>query len=229
VATRPPTGWPATTFLAQLSDATRQAVLQLGTRRRLSAGEIVIHEGDHSDFVVVLLSGLYKVVGHTDDGREALLAVRVGGDIVGELGVTDGQPRSATVRAAGGGECLRIGERSYRAFLRDNPDAAEVVSRAMAGKLRSATRRRVEFATCPTPVRVARVLQELAGAHGVRGEQGILVGVTLTQPELAALVGATEATVQRVLTAMRDEEIVRTGYRRVHILDEARLAELARR
>ena len=222
------TTWPTTSFLGQLSDVTRQAVLQLGTRRRMSVGEIVIHEGDQSDFVVVLLSGLYKVVGHTDDGREALLAVRVGGDLVGELGLADGQPRSATVRAAAAGECLRIGERAYRTFLREHADAAEVVSRTIATKLRSATRRRVEFATCSAPVRVARVLRELAFAHGVHGERGVSIEVALTQPELAALVGATEATVQRVLTAMREDEIVRTGYRRIHIVDERRLAQLAR-
>jgi CRP-like cAMP-binding protein len=221
--------WPVTSFLGQLSVDTRQAALRLGTHRHLAVGEAVLVEGDPPDSVSLLLSGLYKVVGLTEDGREALLAVRIGGDIVGEIGLADGEPRSATVRAAVVGECRRVGERDYLVFLREHPDAGVAVSRAMATKLRSATRRRVDFATCPAAVRVARVLRELATAHGVRRGSGILVEVNLAQAELAALAGATEPTIQRVLTTMREEGVLETGYRRIHILDEARLSELARR
>ncbi|VVJ15011.1 Uncharacterised protein [Amycolatopsis camponoti] len=219
--------WPSTGFFGQLTPGTRAAILRRGTRRQCSAGETVIHEGARSDSAVILLSGLYKVVGLTETGREALLAIRVGGDLVGELGIADGEPRSASVRAAARGECLRLGERDYHAILRTHPDANRAASRAMAAKLRSATRRRVEFATFPAPVRAARVLRELAAAHGTRNERGVLIEIALAQPELAALAGATEATIQRVLTSMREEEIAETGYRWIRILDERRLDELA--
>ncbi|HEX6357919.1 Crp/Fnr family transcriptional regulator [Actinophytocola sp.] len=220
--------WPRTSFLGQLSDDTRDAVLRLGTRRRHSAGETIIQEGAPSSYAVILLTGLYKVVGLTEDGREALLAVRIGGDLVGELGLADGEPRIATVRAASAADVIRIGERDYRAMLDTYSDANKAVSKAMADKLRSASRRRVEFATCPTPVRVARVLQELAEAHGVRRGSEILVGVTLTQTELAALVGTTGPTIHRVLGEMRANGILATGYRNIRVLDEEGLDELAR-
>lgn len=218
--------WPSTSFLGQLSPETRSAVLRHGTRTRLSAGELVIREGAPSTFAVVLLSGVYKVVGLTETGREALLAVRIGGDLVGELGLADGEPRSASIRAAARGEYLRIGERDYHTLLQRHPDAARAATRAIAAKLRSATRRRVEFATRSAPVRVARVLRDLAAAHGTRHERGVLITV-VAQPELAALAGTTEPTVQRVLTAMREDRIIETGYRRIHILDEERLDRAA--
>ena len=220
--------WPATSFLGQLSETTRQAVLHLGTLRHLAAGEIVIQEGDRPDFAVVLLSGVYKVTGVIESGREALLAIRVGGDLVGELGLADGQPRSATVRAGTTGRCRRIGRPEYEAFLDGHPDAGRAVGRAIAAKLRSATRRRVEFATCPAPVRVARVLRELIETHGVRRPGAVSIEVALTQPELAALAGATEPTVQRVLSTLREQGVVQTGYRRLSVLDEVGLARLAR-
>ena len=222
-------GWPPTSFLGRLSSGSRSAVLRLGTRRRLAADEILIQEHARADFVAVLLTGLYKVVGLTDDGREALLAVRVGGDLVGELGLADGEPRSATVRSAGDGEYLRIGERDYRAFLATYPDANAAMARAMAAKLRSATRRRVEFAAYPAAVRVARILCELAAAHGAPDARGVRIAIALAQPELASLVGATEPTVQRVLYAMRDAGIIAVGRRTVWVLDQQRLDESARR
>jgi CRP-like cAMP-binding protein len=199
----------------------------MGTRRYHSVGETIIQEGTPADYAVILLSGLYKVVGVTEDGSEALLALRVGGDLVGELGLADGDLRSASVRAAGAAEVIRIGEREYHALLRTHADANQAASKAMADKLRSATRRRVEFATCPVPVRLARVLQELAVRHGSRHDDTIHIEMTLTQAELATLVGTTAPTIHRVLSSLRKDKILTTGYRRIDIVDERRLAELA--
>lgn len=220
--------WPANAFLGQLSEPTRQAMLRLGTRRHFSSGDIVVQEGARPEYAVLLLSGLYKVVGVMDSGREALLAIRVGGDIVGELGLADGEPHSATVKAIGSGEGRRIGKRDYRDFLTRHPDASHAVSCVIAGKLRSATRRRVEFATCPAPVRLARVLLEMKSAYGTPQRRGFVLEVALTQPELAALVGATEPTIHRVLTAMREQGVLETGYRRILVVDEERLERLAK-
>lgn len=218
--------WPVTGFLGQLSDETRQAALRLGTLRRFAHGDVILQEGAASDCAVLLLSGLYKVVGSLGSGREALVAIRAGGDIVGELGLADGQPRSATVKAVGSGEGRRIGERDYHAFLARFPDANRAANRAMAGKLRSATRRRVEFATWPAATRMARVLLEMKVAHGAPMGEGFVIEVALTQPELAALVGVTEPTIHRVLAALRKEGVLDTGYRRIRILDVQRLEEL---
>jgi CRP/FNR family cyclic AMP-dependent transcriptional regulator len=219
--------WPPTGFLGQLSEQTRAAAVRLGTPRSFAAGEILLLEGAPSDSAVLLLTGLYKVVGSLGSGREALVAIRVGGDIVGELGLADGQPRVATVRAVGPGAGRRIGERDYHAFLDSHPDAARAVNRAVAGKLRSATRRRVEFATFSAVTRMARVLRELSATHGTRTPEGVLIGVALAQSELAALIGVAEPTVQRVLATMRREGVLDTRYRSIVVLDELRLAELA--
>jgi DNA-binding IclR family transcriptional regulator len=56
----------------------------------------------------------------------------------------------------------------------------------------------------------------------------VSIEVALTQPELAALAGATEPTVQRVLSTLREQGVVQTGYRRLSVLDEVGLARLAR-
>ena len=217
-------GWPSTTFLGQLHDGARRVALNLGTQRRVAAGESLLVEGTASDCVYLLLSGLYKVTGNLGSGhRESLIAIRVGGDIVGEIGLADGQPRSAAVRSVGEGVVRRVGDRDFYGFLAAFPDANRAMTRAMASKLRSATRRRVEFSAFPAPARLARVLLEMATTYGVSTSEGIEISVELTQPELAALVGAADATIHRVLTQLRKDQIVDTGYRRVRVRDLRRL------
>ncbi|MEK8170702.1 cyclic nucleotide-binding domain-containing protein [Streptomyces sp. M19] len=60
-----------------------------------------MREAEESTFVLILLDGVVKATGRTHDNRDALLAVRMGGDLVGEFAAVDGRPRSATVTTCG--------------------------------------------------------------------------------------------------------------------------------
>ena len=228
-ASGPVARWPRSGFLGQLPREEQQIALRLGTARRVGPGEVILFEGGLSDCVYLLVSGLFKVTGSLGSGREALLAVRIGGDLVGELGVTDHKPRSATVRAAGEGRVCRISDRDYHRFLSAYPKAQGAANRAMVAKLRSATRRRVEFANFTATARIARILLELLAMHGVPTSDGYVVDIDLTQEELAALIGVGAATVHRILAELRHDGVVDTGYRRVQIFDVERLRDLARR
>jgi CRP-like cAMP-binding protein len=214
-------------LLTSLSPATSKRLLQLGTSTEYVAGRVVLREGESSTHVILLLSGCVKVTATTQDGGLALLAIRAGGDLVGELAGLDGQPRSATVTTVCGVRARIITESAFHDFLAHHPDAALAVSRTVGAKLRWANRRRVDFSGCAVRARLAKVLIELAAAYGWRTEDGLTIGVTLTQPELAALVGAAEPTVHKALAELRRHHVIRTGYRRTTILDQRALRAVA--
>ena len=73
-------------------------LLALGRVRRYPAQSILFFEGDDAHDVVVVRSGELKV-SRTVEGREVLLDVLSGGDVLGELAAIDGWPRSATATA----------------------------------------------------------------------------------------------------------------------------------
>jgi CRP-like cAMP-binding protein len=212
--------WPAASVLGRIPDGGRADILRLGAFREYASEEVLMREGDLTNFVVVLLNGWVKVTAATENGGFALLAIRHGGDLIGELAGLDSEPRSATVTAAGAVLAKVVRAEAFVAFLRRQPDVHQVVSSTIGAKLRSATRRRVEFGGCSVAVRVARVILELERAYGGSTSDGRRsVGVSLTQPELAALVGAAEPTVHKVLRELRQRGVLATGYRSVVIQD----------
>jgi CRP/FNR family transcriptional regulator, cyclic AMP receptor protein len=217
----------AGSLLAALPGIAATELSELGTGRVFESGRVLLREGELSTHVYLLLDGLVKVTATTPEGGFALLAIRAGGDLVGELAGLDGQPRSATVTAAGSLTARVISEPVFNDFLGRNADAAVAVSRSMAGKLRWATRRRIDFSGCEVRIRLARILVELAATYGEQGQTGIRVAVSLTQPELAALVGAAEPTVHQALAGFRRTGLIRTGYRSVEILDLPALRAVA--
>jgi CRP/FNR family transcriptional regulator, cyclic AMP receptor protein len=146
---------------------------------------------------------------------------------VGEQAALDDQPRSASVISAGATVGREVRQSELLRLLAEHPDLSMAITRALSAKLRWATRRRIEFSGLPVPVRLARVLSELARLDSKPTVDGIELGYGLTQPEFAAMVGGSEPSVHRALRQLRDEGIVETGYRRVIIRDQRALDAIA--
>jgi CRP-like cAMP-binding protein len=202
-----------------LIKTSRDRLLAAGMTRQYVAGQILIREGETSTFVIVLLDGVVKATGLTLEGKEALLAIRVGGDIVGEFAALDGGPRSSTVTTCGIVVGRVIRQADFLASLREDRPLAEAVNRAVVGKVRAANARRIEFTGYDAPTRLARVLRELAVRYGDRSGNRVVISWPLTQPELASLAAVAEPTAQKALRALRERGIIETGYRSLTIMD----------
>lgn len=210
---------PARGVFAALSPTTLSGLVRIGTERVFHRGDVLVREGELTTFVVLLLEGCVKVTATTADGGRALLAIRGGGELVGELAGLDGEPRAATVTAVGRLHTRVIGRAEFQRFLVRHPDAAMAVNRMVAAKLRWSTQRRIDFGNYDVPVRLARVLVALVASFGTLTSRGWEIGFPITQPELAELIGAAEPTVHKSLTELRRREVLATGYRRMTILD----------
>jgi CRP/FNR family transcriptional regulator, cyclic AMP receptor protein len=222
--------WLSSTLLGRLGEVARRELLRLGVRRSAGTSQVILREGTREDHVIVLVDALAKVTVAMTNGRQALLDVRVSGDIVGEISALNGTPRSATVTTCRPATIQIVRSGDFRAFLRTYPDAALEVAGIVADRLRWANRRRIDFASYPVKVRLARALWEIAIAYGHREDQGIVVDIQLTQAELATLCGAAEITVQKVLRDLRDlreSGVLVTGYRHIVVRDVDALRESA--
>lgn len=221
--------WPVRSVLAAVPHAALDEWVARGHSRRFAADEVLIEENSPASAVFLLFSGLVKVVGRASDATEVLLAVRMGGNMVGELGALDGGRRTATVTACNREPLLacEVPTADFAAVLNDHPRALAAVAASVSRKLRTATRRRTDMPADPM-VRLARVLFELVEDHGQRlTENSALIAVDLTQPELGSLVGVSEATAHRALRELRRRRILEGKGRRLVIRDVAALRGVA--
>ncbi|WP_026423712.1 Crp/Fnr family transcriptional regulator [Actinokineospora inagensis] len=218
--------WPPASLLGGLDDRVRRELLGLGQPIRVRDGDRVLRAGDPATHVYLLLLGWFKVHANRPSGDEALIAVRSGGDLVGELAAFEGGPRTVSVRADGPGVVRRIEREDFLAFLTHHGGALRAVLRAVSAKHRWATRRLTEFAGHPVERRVACVLAELI-EKDPRHPGGAAIPVRLSQAELAALSGTSVPSVQRVLRRFRTEGLVETRYRQVVVVDVPGVARAA--
>ncbi|MGD0062698.1 MAG: Crp/Fnr family transcriptional regulator [Streptosporangiaceae bacterium] len=219
--------WPPSGLLGSLPKPSRDRLLEPGMTRQYVAGQVLMREGDATKFVVVLLDGVVKATGLTLDGKEALLAIRVGGDIVGEFAALDEGPRSSTITTCGTVIGRVIMQADFLAALHRDNLLAEAVNRVVVAKVRAANARRVEFTGYDAPTRLARVLREIAVRYGERSGNRVVITWPLTQPELASLAAVAEPTAQKVLRKLREGGVIATGYRSLAIMDLDELDRIA--
>jgi len=205
----------------------RGELLALGTKRVFSPEQIFITEGDENRDVFILVSGIVKVTAAAASGVRKLIDMQVGGDTVGEMAALDGQPRSATVSAAGHVEAVQISSDDLGVFFQANPAAADAMTRMLSQRLRLKIGQILDFGEFDAPTRLARTLVALAEKCGSSAPGGVALDMPLTQPELASLVGTAEATVHKAMRALRDGGAITTGYRRLTILDMTALRAVA--
>ncbi|MER6614857.1 Crp/Fnr family transcriptional regulator [Streptomyces xantholiticus] len=222
--------WPAPSFLAQLDAAELDTVATAGTVVRFARSETLIREGDDGSDVYLLLTSTAKVSARTDGGGRALLAVRVAGDAVGELAALDGAARTATVEVCGRDPlvALRLEGGAFLRTMEALPAVSLTLTASVARKLRTATRRRVDYTGSSSRVKLARVLVEMAEDYGrLSHGNSVVIGVDLTQVEWGALIGASESTAYRTMRALRELGLVDPGARRLVVRDLPGLRDVA--
>jgi CRP-like cAMP-binding protein len=213
--------WPRASFLAGLDPPVLREFLDAGELKEFRTGKELMREGDLAKDTFLLLDASVKVTGRMKGGRSALLAIRLSGDIVGEIALVDGERRSATVSACGVEPVttVRISDDTFRGLLNDHPAAAIALASAIGHKLRSATRRHIDSTGYPPKVRLARVLLELAEDYGHPVHGGTLIGVNLTRIELGTLVGVRGSTAQRALLELKQDGLIMDMGRRPLVPD----------
>ncbi len=95
------------------------------------ANQTLFREGDHGSTMYVLIRGSAEIV---IGGR--LMEVLLPGNIVGEMSVVSPGPRSATVTASEDCEFVAIDEHRFNELVRQAPDFALKVMRALTERLR---------------------------------------------------------------------------------------------
>jgi len=202
-------------FWDLVDDEQRAAMTAVGRLRRANAGDVLIRAGDHTRSVVILREGLVKIVAAGPGGHEVVLAVRVPGDVIGEMAAVDHSPRSASAIALNAVTALWLDPAAYDRLVSDHPAVSEVLLRVVTARLRHADGRRVEHRDAPTAVRLAALLAALVADHGVATPDGVVVALHLSQSDLAGLIGASRESVILALKEFRDSGVLSVGRKRL--------------
>jgi CRP-like cAMP-binding protein len=189
--------------------------------RTLRRSELLFAQGDQSHELFVVLEGRIAIATRSTDGRESVVAVLEDGGLFGELGLFDGDPRSADARALTDARLLALDYEPVRNVLRDRPELLWIIVRLFSRRLRATDEALADAQFLDVPARTAKRLLEAAGADDE-------FKLAMTQEELAGLVGASRERVNKALALFVRLGWVETkGRGRYKLLDREALEQRA--
>lgn len=215
-------------LFSALPEQAREQLASYLHRRRYRSGEALFYQGDQGNDLFLIASGRVKIASHSPEGRESLVALLGKGEIIGELSMLDGKPRSAEARAIEDTTVYVLSEPAFKEFVASHPSVTWGLMRVLAERLRRADEAVADAAFLDVPGRVAKRLLDLAEQHGITLDSGIRIGIPLTQEQLAGMVGATREGVNRAVSAFSARGVIERRGRHYVIKDLAKLEARAR-
>ena len=158
----------------------------------------IFDEGSPADSCYVIVSGRAKVVLSGREATEVILGTVEALELVGELSLLDGSPRSAGLVALKECQLLRLPKASFQELRNDRAFEDKLVVHVTA-MLRRATEQLRAIYTYDSEERVAWCLARVAIRTGRRVNGTIVIAHRPPHQELADMTGCSRETVTRAL------------------------------
>jgi len=189
------------------------------TQQSLKKGEALFRKGSEGNALFIIKEGSIKIVLPSKDGDEVILAIFTEGDFLGEMALLDGMPRSADAVALESSEVYVLNRVDFLTFLKENEGAVESILCSLSMRLRSTDDLLEDTCFLNISDRFAKKLVELAEQFGCPKGNTILIDLSLTQTDLASMVGASRESINKELRILREKGLVSSDGNRILIFN----------
>jgi len=124
-------------LLEDLTPEELQRVAAISSDQDFEDGELICEQGEPGDQMFVIVSGEVRVVVKQAEPPVKEVARRAAGDVVGEMSIISGEPRVASVVAAGEVRTLCLDRLSFESLLRERPEISLAVMRELCKRIKN--------------------------------------------------------------------------------------------
>lgn len=204
-----------------LSEITSQKV-----SNTFKKGQTIFNEGSYPFGVFCINSGKVKLTHLGDDGKEQIIRLLKGGDIIGYRALLSGERYSATAVALEDTHICFIPKELFIYILKNDAALTFEMMKLLADELHKTELKMTHLAQKPVRERLAEILLFIEETYGFE-EDGITLNVRLSREEIANLVGtATESTI-RLLSEFKRDNMVELDGKKIKIINQKKLAKTA--
>jgi CRP-like cAMP-binding protein len=119
-----------------LSDEELDELYGMSETVELRAGQVLLKEGDPGNSLFIATEGEFEISRRTGE-RDVVIAGSGAGDVIGEISLLEGSPRTATVRAVSDARLVRISRETFTRLLERSPSASLAMLRTVTVRLRN--------------------------------------------------------------------------------------------
>jgi CRP-like cAMP-binding protein len=203
--------------------------LALAKVRQFDANQILFQKADPGDCLYAVISGRVGITTESEGGKAILLNMMKPGDVLGEIALLDGKPRTANAVALEDSQLLRIDRADFMPFLERHPQVAIRLMGVLCDRLRWTSDIIEDTIFLDIPHRLAKRLVTLGSQYGRSTEKGLLIDIRLSQESLGQMLGSTRESINKGLKLLEQKGLIETTGGYIRVVDEDALEEFAER
>ncbi len=190
-------------------------------------GQLIFGEGAHPLGLYCVNAGKIKIAHSGPDGKEQIVRMARGGDVLGYRALLTAERYNASAVALDDSEICFIPRDTFFHVLKSNNGLSYEIIKMLSNELRKAEQMITDLAQKPVRERMAEALLFLKETYGFEPD-GATINVTLSREDIANLVGTATETAIRLLSEFRQDKIVESAGKKIRILDMDKLVHTAR-
>jgi CRP/FNR family transcriptional regulator, cyclic AMP receptor protein len=190
-------------------------------KKTLDKGEILLVEGEWSDYLYFVISGMVKVYKTASNGKEQILRIACAGDSVNDVSTFDHRPSVASMIAINEVTLYAVSRNDLAIIIRKSSQLCMNIIQSLASRVRHDSNLVEELSSYQAVTRLAKLL---TGKHA--GEE-TSVGLYLNQQDIAGMIGASREVVNRSLRTMEKRGAIKLKPHRVVVINKNLLSEFA--
>jgi CRP/FNR family cyclic AMP-dependent transcriptional regulator len=205
-------------YFAGLGPAELESIKKYISEEDIKKGTALLFQGERSNFLYFIVSGVLKVYKTSAYGKEQILNIALLGESVNDVSTFDGASCPATMLAMTPVELYKIRSDDLKKVMRDYPKVAQNALKVMAGRVR-------RDSTLVEDLSFTRVTGRLAKLLLKHTTEETSTKLRLTQRDMAAIVGATRESVNKSIRIMEERGAIRVTRHGIVITNRQALSE----
>jgi CRP/FNR family transcriptional regulator, cyclic AMP receptor protein len=193
--------------------------------RSFRKNEVIFFKGDPGNGLYIIHRGRVKICVFDCQGNELIFTFLTKGDLLGDMAIIDGKPRSASAIAIEETDTIFLDRQEFERFLSSSPQACLGIINMLCQRLRRLSVQLEEISFLDVAGRISRKMMSLAkNEPSTTGEKAVC---SITQEELAIIVGASREMVNKILNSFVDMNLISISRQKLTILDQHQLNRIA--
>jgi len=207
-------------YFAGLDEAALVSIRRYVFEKKAERGETLAFEGEPSDVLFFVSSGVVKAFKTSADGKEQIFRIVRPGESFNDVPVLGGGVNLVSAEAMGPVVLNGIKKKDLETIVRERPPVALNVIQVLSRRVQELVALVEDFSFRHVTSRVAKMLLEYADRKAGDGPR-------LTQQEMAAMIGTAREMVGRSLKNLESAGTIRMERNRIVIADRQALREMA--
>lgn len=209
-----------------LKEDDKQLLEQNTSCKLYQKGELIFSEGAYPRGLFCVHSGKVKLSQIGTDGKEQIVHLANDGAVMGYRAILGEDTYSCSAMALEDSKVCFIPKAHFNELIENNSKLTLQIVHLLSDELKEAERKITNTAQQPVKNRIAQALLSLKKNYGMESDK-VTINVSIKREELANLAGTTRETATRLLYELQEQKLIELVGKKIKILNEALLINLA--